>query len=40
MHCTDKAQTTGSWKYTVRVVSDDPKKCPSPPPLDPIISNE
>ena len=39
MHCTDKAQNSGSWKYTLRVVSDD-SKCPSPPPLDPQVSND
>lgn len=38
-HCNDRAQTKGSWKYTLSIASDDPKKCPSPQPLDPIIVN-
>lgn len=39
MHCTNKAQNRGTWKYTLNIKSVT-EGCPSPPKLDPQISNE
>ncbi|HYR34073.1 MAG TPA: hypothetical protein VEQ87_07270 [Burkholderiales bacterium] len=38
MQCTNKAQNSGTWKYTLRVKADD--GCGSPPELDPTIAND
>jgi len=39
MDCTNRAQNTGTWKYTLNVKSDK-AGCPSPPKLDPQVSND
>lgn len=39
MHCTNRAQNSGTWKYTLNIESKT-AGCPSPPKLDPQISND
>jgi hypothetical protein len=42
MVCIDKAQNSGSWKYTLKITADASGPCPgsNPPDLDPQISND